>query len=201
MKPSDGSGEGESLARMEHRVRLGSWSPDGETLVIEVVNPTTLEDIWILPREGEPSPWLATPFRERRPELSPDGRWLIYLSDESGRTEVYLQPYPGPGQRVKVSTAGGLEPSWSRDGHEIFYRGRGDLFAVSFDAATEPPVGRPSRLIDGGPYRASGGTSRYYDVSPDGGHFAMLPLGIRSLRELRVVLNWFEELKERVPTE
>jgi hypothetical protein len=97
---------------------------------------------------------------------------------------------------------GGTEPSWSRDGREIFYRERGDLLAVSFDAATEPPVGRPSRLFDGDLYRASGaGLSRYYDVSPDGGHFAMLPLGIRSLRELRVVLNWFEELKERVPTE
>ena len=72
---------------------------------------------------------------------------------------------------------------------------------MSFDAETEPPVGLPTRLIDRGPYRASGGGARYYDVSPDGGHFAMLPLGMRSLRELRVVLNWFEELKERVPTE
>jgi Tol biopolymer transport system component len=201
-KPADGSGEAEPLAHLEFRSRLGSWSPDGETLVLAVENPTTFSDIWVVPRGGEPSPWLATPFREYRPELSPDGKWLLYLSDESGQFEVYLQPFPGPGPRNQVSTAGGAEPSWSRDGREILYREKRDVVAVSFDAGAEPPVGRPRRLIEGGPYRASGSLNRFYDASPEGRHFAMLALqGQMSLTELRVVLNWLEELKERVPTE
>jgi len=157
----------------------------------------------VLPRDGQPQPFLATPFAERKPELSPDGRWLLYLSDESGRVEVYLQPYPGPGQRIKVSMAGGTEPSWSRDSREIFYRDstRGDLMVVSFDALAEPSVGQPRLLFEAGEqfYSRSGG-DRHYDISPDGLRFVTVAFGSR-LREIPVVLNWFEELKERVPTE
>ena len=149
-KPADGSGEAEQLASLEHPRRLGSWSPDGETLVFAVSHPSTGYDLWVLPGDGQPQPFLATPFSERNPELSPDGRWLLYLSDESGRIEVYLQPYPGPGQRTKVSTAGGTEPSWSRDGREIFYRdgARRDLMVVSFNASAEPSVGQPRLLFE-----------------------------------------------------
>ena len=201
-KPADGSGEAEQLASLEHRPLLGSWSPDGETLVFSVSHPSTGWDLWVLPRDGQPQPFLATPFRERKPELSPDGRWLLYLSDESGRIEVYLQPYPGPGQRIKVSTAGGTEPSWSRDGREIFYRdgARGDLMVVSFDAPAEPSVGQPRFLLEAGDLLVSTFGNRHYDISPDGRRFVTVSFSSR-LGEIPVVLNWFEELQERVPTE
>ena len=79
-------------------------------------------DIWIVPRNGEAEPFLRTRFNEAYPEFSPDGRWLVYTSDESGRDEVYVRPYPGPGRAMQISTAGGSSPGWSRDGSEVFYR-------------------------------------------------------------------------------
>ena len=99
-----------------------SWSPDGQLLAFVEVNPTTGYDIWVL-RLGDPSagsgqvrkaqPFLRTPFNESVPRFSPDGRWLAYVSDESGRWEIYVQPYPGPGGKWQISTEGGTEPVWN----------------------------------------------------------------------------------------
>ena len=100
-----------------------SVSPDGRFLAFWRVARTTGTDIWILPLgDRTPRPWLQTPANEGAPVFSPDGRWLAYVSNESGRYEVYVQPFPGPGQKVQISSEGGAEPVWSPNGKELFYR-------------------------------------------------------------------------------
>ena len=122
------------------------------------------------------------------------------MSDESGRLEVYVQPYPGPGGKWQISTEGGVQPVWARSGRELFYR-NGDRMMV-VDIGTEPTFspGRPSVLFEGQfvslPYTAN------YDVAPDGQRFLMIqPIAQEGASsQINVVLNWFEELKQRVPT-
>jgi hypothetical protein len=138
---------------------------------------------------------LATRFSETSPTLSPDGRWLAYVSNESGRYEVYVQSYPGPGARLQVSTDGGRAPLWSADGRQLFYRYADQMMAVPVAAGPSFSAGKPRLLFEG---RYAGG----YDVSPDGRRFLMIRIEEESAdkTELHVVLNWFEELKRLVPT-
>ena len=123
-RPSDGSGTAERLAASESQQAPGAWTPDSKTLLFMQGDPVTRRyDIWTLSLEGDrrPHPFLQTPFNEQYPDLSPDGRWLAYVSNQSGRVEVYVQPYPGPGARQQISVDGGTAPAWSRDGRELFY--------------------------------------------------------------------------------
>jgi len=147
-------------------------------------------------------PFLQTPFNESVPRFSPDGRWLAYISNESGRYEVYVQPYPGPGGKWQISTDGGTEPVWNRNGRELFYRSGDKMMAV--DIATQPSfvAGKP-RMLFQGQYVPTNGTFPFYDVSPDGQRFLMLKPSEQSgaaPTQINVVLNWFEELKQKVPT-
>ena len=124
-KPADGRGQAERLTTSEVGQRATSWSPDGQVLALVQGG---AGDIWMLPLDGEPSEFIATEFSEQQPTFSPDGEWLAYQSDETGQAEVYVQPYPGPGGRLQISTQGGREPLWGPDGRELFYRdARGDL--------------------------------------------------------------------------
>jgi eukaryotic-like serine/threonine-protein kinase len=208
---ADGSGGRERLTTSENLNVPGSWSPDGQQMCFVEVNPTTGYDIWVL-RMGDPSasagqirkaqPFLRTPFNESVPEFSPDGRWLVYVSDESGRNEIYVQPYPGPGGKWQISTEGGTEPVWNPNGRELFYRSGEKMMAV--DVATQPgfAAGKPQMLFEG-QYVPTPGTLPNYDVSPDGQRFLMLKPSEQEQAaptQINVVLNWFEELKRRVPT-
>ena len=113
-------------ARLLERPRAqypSSWSPDGRFLLFEEIEAATQRrDVWVLPADESPKPVIVTGFYERGAVFSPDGRHIAYVSDESGRPEVYVQPFPGPGPKVAVSLNGGLQPVWSRDGKELFYR-------------------------------------------------------------------------------
>ncbi len=181
-----------------------SWSPDGQLLAYTEVNPTTGYDIWVL-RLGDrkAQPFLRTPFNEGAPQFSPDGRWLAYISDESGRFEIYVQPYPGPGGKWQISTEGGTEPVWNRNGRELFYRSGDKMMAV--DITTQPSfsAGKPRMLFEGPVPADPVRRSANYDVSPDGQRFLMLkPVeqAQAAPTQINVVLNWFEELKQKVPT-
>ncbi len=180
-----------------------SWSPDGQLLAFVEVNPTTGYDIWVLRlSDRKAQPFLRTPFNESVPRFSPDGRWLAYISNESGRYEIYVQPYPGPGGKWQISTEGGTEPIWNPNGRELFYRSGDKMMAV--DIATQPSftAGKPRVLFEGR-YELSPATTPNYDVSPDGQRFLMLKPAEASEAaptQINVVLNWFEELKRRVPT-
>jgi serine/threonine-protein kinase len=137
-----------------------------------------------------------TPFDESAPTFSPDGKWLAYVSDESGRAEVYVQPYPGPGAKWAVSTEGGTEPAWSADGRELYFRHRDQLVAVGISPGTEFRAGRSAPILDSRYETIEG--ARDYDVSPDGKGFVVIRSeGPVEPDRFAVVLNWFTELRSR----
>ena len=204
-RPADGSGTEERLMTSEELPISLSWSPDGRLLGFCQLHPTTLWDIWLLPLEGErqPHPFLQTPFNETAPTFSPDGRWLAYVSDESGRFEIYVQPFPGPGRKLQISIEGGTEPLWAPNGRELFYRSENGQRMMAVDITTEPAfnAGKP-RLLFEGRYdtRRTIGYGANYDVTANGQRFVMIR-GEEGQGQINVVLNWFEELKRLVPTE
>ncbi len=199
---ANGSGGLERLRTSEYNDIPMSWSPDGQLLAFIENNPTTGMDIWMLRlSDRKAQPFLRTPFNESVPRFAPDGRWLAYISDESGRFEVYVQPYPGPGGKWQISTDGGTEPVWNPNGRELFYRSGDKMMAA--DVSTEPAfvAGKPHMLFEG-PYMPTPITSPNYDVSPDGQRFLMLKAveqAEAAPTQINVVLNWFEELKQKVP--
>jgi serine/threonine protein kinase/Tol biopolymer transport system component len=207
---ADGSGGLERLTTSEYVQVPHSWSPDGQLLAFAEGNPTTGYDIWML-RMGDPpagsgqvrkaQPFLRTRFDEAVPRFSPDGHWLAYISNESGRNEIYVQPYPGPGGKWQISTEGGKEPVWNPNGRELFYRTDNKMMAVEITTQPSFSVGKPRMLFEGR-YRPTPVTSPNYDVSPDGQRFLMLKPTEQAQAaptQINVVLNWFEELKRRVP--
>ena len=202
-KPADGSGAEERLMTSEFPPGASSVSSDGKEVAFYGPGPSTGNDIWILPlqEERKPRPFLQTPFSEVAPAFSPDGRWLAYTSNESGRNEIYVQPYPGPGGKWLISTDGGTEPVWSRNGRELFYRNGDKLMAVDIQTQPAFKAGTPRMLFERPGYQV--GTRPDYDVAPDGQRFLMIKHTEQqqsALTQIHVVLNWFEELKRRVPT-
>jgi eukaryotic-like serine/threonine-protein kinase len=180
-----------------------SWSRDGKSLLFFRLDPKTQRDIWVLPLEdgptgapGQPIPWLVTPFNERFPKFSPDGRWVAYESDDSQRFEIYVAPFKGPGGTRQISTGGGMYPRWRADGKEIFYVGpNGTLMAAevslkgaSLEVDAIRPLGIP--VITGRVY--------LYDVSSDGQRFLVAaPLEQKSSAPLTLVENWTALLKKK----
>ena len=150
---------------------------------------------------------LSAEFTERNAELSPDGRWMAYQSNESEEFEIYVKPFPNvnEGQR-QVSNAGGVQPLWSRNGQELFYLEPGPpvrLMSVPIQTGDVLELGSSQAVMDW-PYLFPGSGGRTYDVSLDGSRFIALdPVvsdsGEPSRPQINIVLNWFEELKERVP--
>jgi len=175
--------------------------PDGQVAAFVEINPVTATDNWTFRvSDRKAQPFLKTPFNEGAPAFSPDGHWLAYSSDESGHTEIYVQPYPGPGGKWQVSTDGGTEPVWNHNGKEMFYRIGNKMMAVDVKLTPSFSAGIPKMLFEG-PYLPTPGTFPNYDVSPDGERFLMLKSGEQESAptEIHVVMNWFRELQERVP--
>ena len=197
---ADGSGAAVQLTESERRQHLTSMSPDGGVLAYREQHPETNYDIWILPLRGEsgPQPFARTTFNEQGAVFSPDGRFLAYVSDESGRDELYLQPFPGPGGKVPVSIEGGVAPAWSPTGRELFYLSDDSMMSVVVTTGT---VGAPKFLFERPDIKRSTRITgeANYDVSADGERFLMVVSGDRS-SQLHVVLNWFDELERLVPS-
>jgi Tol biopolymer transport system component len=193
---ADGSGTPEELLRSDYEIGAQSWSPDGRFLVFFQSHPETDGDIWVLPLEGErkPEPFLRTKADEGATTISPDGRFLAYISNESGRAEVYVQAFPGPGGKWQISTEGGTEPVWSRNGGELFYRSDDRMMAVSVGAAPTFTAAKP-RVLFANPYVKHGWFIANYDVSPDGQSFVMVKSGAEEAAQMVLVQNWPELLK------
>jgi hypothetical protein len=186
-----------------------SWSHDKQTLAFFQIDPTTKFDIWTLlltDHDRTPRPFLRTSANEGGPDFSPDGRWLAYASDESGRDEVYVQPYPGPGPRHQISAQGGTQPAWARNGRELFYTvpdpnaTTGKMMAVAVTLTPTLTAGVP-RLLES---VVEITFPRGYDVSTDGRRFITTRENARSPEpppaQMILVQHWVEELKRRAPT-
>ena len=199
---ADGSGEAEQLATSEYTQSPSSWSPDGKTLLFMQVNPQTSQDLWVMHMtDRKTEPLLLTPVSEAAGRISPDSRWMVYMSDESGRREIYVRSFPGPGGKWQISSDGGQEPVWNPSGREIYYRNGNKMMAVNMETGSGFSASKPRVLFEG-PYQLAQLTGAQYDVSPDGQRFLMLkPVESKAgaPTQINVVLNWFEELKAKVP--
>jgi len=194
-------------------LRNGAWSPDGKQFAYTVQTGLT-HDIWVLTMGDKPTaaPLLAGAASEHSPAFSPDGRWLAFVSDESGRAEVYVQRYP-QGDRLPVSTNGGGGPVWRRDGKELFFIGADAgvtkmMAAPVMADAASIRSGTPVPLFDLRVRNSSGAIEQYggagnvgpgYDVLPDGRFLMVRGADPAGAREIVIVQNWFEELRRLVP--
>ncbi len=201
-QPADGSGPAERLTTSAHWQTPLSWSPDGKALLFR--EEPKGSDVWILELDGDRKPrlFLQEPFNEWLAVVSPNGRWLAYVSDESGRPEVYVRPFAGSGSRWPISTDGGSDPVWARNGGELYYR-NGDRMMASTIAVTSGGSFNPTKprmLFEAKTLSISGGYEMCYDVTPDG-EFLMIEPGESDSppTQINVVLNWFEELRRLVP--
>jgi serine/threonine protein kinase len=171
-----------------------SWSPNGKILAFDSLDPETGWDQWILSLgDGAPVPFLKSSFNEADGVFSPDGRWMAYESDESGRWEIYVTSFPGPGRRWRVSTRGGVSPRWNSTGQELFFRSAaGDLMAVAMTLDDgDVLIGTPKPLIEGQLNRPN--LAYHYSPAPGGERFLLIT-DQRGAESLDIILNWTELL-------
>jgi eukaryotic-like serine/threonine-protein kinase len=211
---ADGTGAVERLAEGERQTFPGDFTPDSSRAIVHGSGAQGNDDIGLVSAngdspEGKPGldvrPLLQTMYGERNPALSPDGRWLAYESDESGRAEIYVRPFPDvDAGRWQVSTGGGVQAAWARSGRELFYRNGPALMAVAVQTGTGFVAGTPKALFQGQYFGGPGGRS--YDVAPDGSRFLFLKAGPAGgsgptpRPRITIVENWSEELRRLVST-
>jgi len=198
VKPADTGSEQPLLNTSQNKV-ANDWSPDGRFLLYTSVDAKLMMSLWALPLEGEPKPFkvVQTDFNAGWGQFSPDGKWIAYASIESGRWEIYLQRFPGPGSKSLVSTGGGVMPRWRRDGKELFYIGLDDrLTAVPIRLAPDGQAveaGSPIPLFTTRVGRALQQTdiNPHYVVAPDGQRFLMnTVVEDANTSPITVILNW-----------
>ena len=210
-KDADGSGAEQRLTRCDFQQIATSFSHDGKTVVFDQDSPSGGRDIWTLTMQADdkPRPFIQTVFDEYGGAVSPDGRWMAYVSNESGKSEVYVRAFPEVNKgRWQVSINGGVSPLWSPDGRELFYLNEADGSVTSVAVETAPVFkpGTPKKLFSRTAYfggRDTPGTP--WDIHPDGKRFLMMrlpgatPAAPAGPLKINIVLNWLEELKQRVP--
>jgi serine/threonine protein kinase/Tol biopolymer transport system component len=202
-KPADGSRDAEAVTTINSGAYLEAIERDGEAALCDS-GPSTIQGNIIrvpLKQDAQTTPIISTQFDEYAAALSADGRWLAYQSNESGQPEVYVRDMAGSGGRWQISTAGGQEPHWSFDGRELYYRNNNLFMSVAVDTRSAFQAGTPKTLFNGiFDLRSNSGES--YDVDPKGNRFFMIRLAEddSSGAQVRVVVNWFDELRRLVPT-
>ena len=209
IQPADGSGAARQLTALDGQVHFDSWAPDGLSFSAHHHDVNGQNNQLMVPLDGadaEPEVWLEREFTDSNAVFSPDGRYVAYMSQQTGQSEIYIRPFPGSGGQTPVSVGGGVEPAWARSG-ELFYRRRRDYAMMAVDVSTDPTltVGPLRELFRGA--RSPGGSPRArYAVTADGQRFLMSAnlvasgeTGTGASLRVIVVQNWIEELKERVP--
>jgi serine/threonine protein kinase len=199
-KAASGTGRDELLLANGNQKGVSQWSRDGRYIVYQENDPKTKADIWVLPMDGrterKPVPFLRSEFNELQGQLSPDGHWMAYTSDESGQREVYARPFPAAEGQWKISIAGGEQPRWRGDGKELFFWGAdGKMMAVPVKivAGASPSfeAGTPQPLFEAHVTRSPSNTLFEYDVSADGKRFLLVTdARAASAPSLTVVSNW-----------
>ena len=208
-RAADGTGDVERLTENPTNQFPYAFTPDGTEIVFRQDSLDTGTDLMQVPLQppGTPQPLVGTMFSERNAELAPDGAWLAYESNESGREEIYVQPFPDvDGGKWQISTDGGRLPLWSRDGQELFYASpEGVLMGARVEPGSLWRNGTPVPILQGEyPYGVPP-FGRTFDIAPDGERFLMLKEGAGGDSQedppnrFIVVENWFEELRQRVP--
>ena len=195
-KPSSGTGADELILSSGSQKNPTSVSPDGRFLLFQSLSPKTKMDLELLSlADRKVTPFLQTEFDENYGVFSPDGRWIAYASNESGRYEVYVQPFPGPGGKWQISNAGGTAPVWRRDGKELFYLAPDrKLMAVAIRAGAAFESEAPAPLFQ---TRVRIDMDRHYDVSADGQRFLMtMPLEDGTSPPITLVQNWTALLRQ-----
>jgi serine/threonine-protein kinase len=209
---ADGTGNAQRLTESKNRQYPASWHPSGKFLAFQELNPQTNFDLMILPMEGDdgsgwkagtPTVFLTSPSDDREPMFSPDGRWLAYQSNESGRSEVYVQPFSGAGGRWKISSGGGVYPTWSRTKHELFFgTNEGQIMVAAFTVEGDSFRAEKPILWSNGRHVARA-FSRGFDLHPDGERFALAPGGQTAdgaqQSHLTFIFNFFDELSRIAP--
>jgi Tol biopolymer transport system component len=208
-----GASAEERFATSDQRKAPSSWSTDGRFLLYLSVDPQTDGDLWVVPMVGDrtPSVFLKTGFRVAYGAFSPDGRWVAYQSNESGRSEVYVRPFVAPGGTdarpvggpSQVSVAGGIHPAWRRDGKELYYiNPEGAMMAApiavtgaTLEAGT-PIVLFPTRIVSGGLDDGQSRQGRQYDLAPDGRFLVNTLLDDASSAPITLLQNWHPEAKK-----
>jgi len=181
------SSPGEVVLALNEAINLSDWSPDGKYILYSIQSPTTARDVWALPLDGadrKPFPVVQTPAEERGGRFSPDGKWVAYSSNETGREEIFVRPFPGPGPALRVSTEGGRLPFWRRDGKELYYLREDQLTTVPVHGAAKGTleIGMPQLL-----FKARG----IVVPETDGQRFLVLtPLGEVTTPPITVIVNW-----------
>jgi eukaryotic-like serine/threonine-protein kinase len=197
-KSASGSRSDEILLKSGSPKHAETWSPDGRYVVYSSVEPKTKYDLWVLPLFGDrqPRPYLQSEFSEGQGQISPDGRWIAYTSNESGRFEVYVGAFPAPAGKWQVSTNGGADPRWRRDGQELFYIATdGKLMAVGVEAGSVFEPGVPQPLFDIHVRHLWEDARNHYDVSRDGNRFLVAtPVDDSGSLPVNVVVNWMSGL-------
>ena len=199
LKRADGTGEAVPVVGTEEWKELATdWSTDGKYILYDRAGDDARNQIWYLQRsEGgtfEPSALLASEFDQRAAQLSPDGRYVAYVSNESGSYEVYVAIFPKADRKWQVSYDGGNQPTWAKGGEELYYVNEYTLHAVSVSYEPDFSPGSPEQLFQAMGF--GGSFQRRYDVSADGRFLVKEPVR-DTPPSIRVVQNWFAQFKER----
>ena len=198
-KSASGADAGTLLLQSAQNKAAYTWSPDGRFLVYGTRHPVTGMDLWVLPMggQGKPFPFLTSRFDERWAQISHDGKWIAYQSNETGMNEIYVRAFPGPGGQWSVSTSGGITPLWRADGKELYFIApNGTLMAA-------PMTVRGGALQPGPPtalfrtqivYRGVSpiGAGRQYDVAPDGRFLLNVSTADASSSAITILVNWHD---------
>jgi eukaryotic-like serine/threonine-protein kinase len=192
--PADGSGSAELLRKSASPCVPNAWSRDGRSLVFTEFSPDNGPDIWTLSVESgfQARPYLCSPYAEWGGTFSPDGHWLAYTSNDSGLAQVYVQPYPGPGERYQISTAEGREPVWGHDGRELFFRYWKGLMEVGIQTEGEFSADPPRVVIPGEHETGDLDSFPNYDVARDGQRFVLIPHEQKDRSQINIDLNWLK---------
>jgi len=194
-KSADGSTAEETLFAARGHQHLAGWTPDGARLLSEEGVPTGWDFFVGTLQSKKNEPFLENRFVKVGAQVSPDGRWIAYGSNESGRMEVYVYGFAGQGGRVQISTEGGSEPRWAPDGRTLYYRDADRMLAVPVSTSAAFSAGAPRMLFEGS-YTRMGWQQANYDVAPDGKRFLMVRGDAPRLpTSIDVVTNWFDELR------